>query len=645
MIKVTDDVAPTIDCEDFMVDVVNEDCDAEVTISATATDSGNCPSNWLKWYIEVDLWNDGSVEYIYSSFISNPNDDDYIAPTTSGETLNITLPADVAGSMHNHSVVWTVTDGCGNNGSCTSSFMVVDNKPPTPYCINLSTALMETPHPDSIPYVKLWACDFDLGSFDNCTHEDDLRFTFRGDIDNPEEGYEYNDMTKCSSRKFTCADLPEIPGEPIPVEVWVWDEKNNKDFCVVYLTLVDNNNGCGAADGGEGSVNARISGQIATEEGLEVNNVEVINQSLLTQVEEMDMTNTLGYYAFENNPMFVNYSVKASKDVNYLNGVSTLDLVLVQKHILGLDMLGSAYKVVAADVNNDEKVTAIDLIELRKLILGIYTDLPNNESWRFVAADQVLNHVSPWPLLESNSVQALQGDMMDEDFVAIKVGDVNGNAIANATQPIIDNRSATKLELIVEQRANGVAVVAGHNFTDISGYQFTMAVEGLVNGFTFDALDLDESNFGMTADGSITTSFADANLVSLNAGDVLFTIDGATAISLTDGITRAEAYQDIEVMGLSLRNAEDDLTYALGQNNPNPFNEQTSIAFTIAKAGQVNLSIFDVKGQVIKQIQGNYEAGSHTIQITKDELQSSGVLYYTLKSGNFTDTKKMILLK
>jgi hypothetical protein len=60
-------------------------------------------------------------------------------------------------------------------------------------------------------------------------------------------------------------------------------------------------------------------------------------------------------------------------------GVSTLDLVDMQKHLL-IKPLSSPYKMIAADANNSKSITAIDLIEMRKLILGIYAELPYNTS-------------------------------------------------------------------------------------------------------------------------------------------------------------------------------------------------------------------------------------------------------------------------
>jgi hypothetical protein len=83
-------------------------------------------------------------------------------------------------------------------------------------------------------------------------------------------------------------------------------------------------------------------------------------------------------------PFLGDYTVTPTKDNDPLNGVSTFDLVLINKHILGLEPLNTPYKMIAADANNSRSITTFDIVELRKLILGIYTELPNNTSWRFV---------------------------------------------------------------------------------------------------------------------------------------------------------------------------------------------------------------------------------------------------------------------
>jgi hypothetical protein len=85
--------------------------------------------------------------------------------------------------------------------------------------------------------------------------------------------------------------------------------------------------------------------------------------------------------------------------------------------------------------------------------------------------------------------------------------------------------------------------------------------------------------------------------------------------------------------------------YSLEQNYPNPFNPSTTIEYSLPQNGFVTLKVFNVLGkEVATLVNGQNEAGKHTINFDASAL-NSGVYFYKIKSGNFTETKKMILLK
>ena len=89
-----------------------------------------------------------------------------------------------------------------------------------------------------------------------------------------------------------------------------------------------------------------------------------------------------------------------------------LDLVLIQRHIVGLSELDSPYKVIAADISNDEKLSALDIIELRKVILGVQDEFNSVDSWRFVdAAQEFADVVSPWPVDYSVDIDNLESNI------------------------------------------------------------------------------------------------------------------------------------------------------------------------------------------------------------------------------------------
>jgi len=90
---------------------------------------------------------------------------------------------------------------------------------------------------------------------------------------------------------------------------------------------------------------------------------------------------------------------------------------------------------------------------------------------------------------------------------------------------------------------------------------------------------------------------------------------------------------------------EAQVAYALDQNAPNPFNPTTTIGFTLADAGNVSIDIYNVAGQKVDTLVGNFmDAGSHSVVWDASGF-SAGVYFYTIKSGNFTRTMKMTLLK
>jgi hypothetical protein len=105
------------------------------------------------------------------------------------------------------------------------------------------------------------------------------------------------------------------------------------------------------------------------------------------------------------------------------------------------------------------------------------------------------------------------------------------------------------------------------------------------------------------------------------------------------------SYNIASTVGISNNGNEIPNVFSLSQNYPNPFNPVTNIKFTIPANGLVKLVVFDVLGREVATIlNDNMTAGSYTADFDASSL-SSGVYFYTLTSGNFTDTKRMVLVK
>ena len=679
VIKLIDTQDPVMTVADSLCFGVDIECSsAGVEMSASAVDEGDCGSDWLKWEVTIDLNSDWSSDMYFGTnlprLVNGVPNPYYIAPSGNGELATITLPDGIAASKAWHRAVWRVYDGCGNNVSLIRYFQIADKKVPTPYCLNLSTAVMS-----GSGTVELWAIDFNVGSFDNCTANEDLYFTF-SDVAPParddteydsssdlvwyngtfwyydaetgdyQDQDDYNDGDadrwqpglRSAGRIFTVDDADASGFAQIPI--YVWDECGNSDYCLVNLRLIDN----------MGVGESRISGQVLTETGAEVEDVMTELMSNSPEYPEYNMTNGIGEYAFNNVPHFNDYQISGTRTDDYLNGVSTLDLLLMQRHVLGQELLDSPYKMIAADINNDKDISAVDLIELRKLILGVYNELPNNASWKVVNGSDVLTISNPWVYSESKSINDLQTNMLNENFIGVKIGDVNSSVSANS-KGSSEEEAATVVELTYEDRD----VLAGElvelslkvNRDDVYGYQFTMDMEGM------ELVEVIGENIG----GSNVGVFANQMTISYNNTVALSSTQNAVTvimkakesgqiselIKINSDITKAEAYvgTGFEVVKIGLSNTQDSGTFELYQNQPNPFNAYTVIGYELPQSGEVTISFYDVTGRTISVIEKDSEKGYNELRVNKSDLGTGGMIYYKLETDKYTATRHMIVIE
>jgi len=96
---------------------------------------------------------------------------------------------------------------------------------------------------------------------------------------------------------------------------------------------------------------------------------------------------------------------------------------------------------------------------------------------------------------------------------------------------------------------------------------------------------------------------------------------------------------------LSTIKNEDKLEYKLSQNYPNPFNPVTKINFSLPKQGFATLKVYDILGREVRiLINEMKQAGNYSVDFDASHL-SSGIYFYRLESGSFSNVKKMILIK
>jgi hypothetical protein len=587
-----------------------------------AFDGRPVPAN-QKWGFSIQETVSGNTKTACVRFNTQQNQNTHVVPQLPHGT---------------HKIKWFITDGCGNNAEYEYTFTVKDCKAPTVVCLNgLSVNIMPT------GMITLWASDFLQYTEDNCTPANQLKIGIRkcGTGTGFPVDVNGNPITNVT---FNCSEL----GTQC-VELWSIDVAGNADYCETYVIVQDNLGGCS----GGGAVN--VAGALKTEatDGVEEGVVNVEGTStFVPNFSIFGLSNATGNYSFNNVPVASTFTIAPEKDDNPLNGVTTYDLVLISKHILGLEPLNSPYKMIAADANKSGSITTFDIVEIRKLILGIYTELPNNTSWRFVDKSfSFPNANNPFQSAfpETKSVADAMSNQTDEDFVGVKIGDVNGSAVANATMQAEERTAATAI-FDVEDRA----VVAGEEFNvtfksaqALKGFQFTATLAGLKAVGVVNAENVTENNFNLLPQNAMAVSIDGAQEFT-----VRFRAEQSGKLSemlgVSGAITRAEAYGDAGRMGVAFRFDGKTIAgvgFELYQNQPNPFVNRTFIGFFLPEAAEATLSIFDETGRVVYQQKGQFAKGENTIALDRALINTTGMLFYKLETATDSATKKMIQAK
>jgi hypothetical protein len=540
---------------------------------------------------------------------------------------------------------FTFTDNCGNSTLQRKEYYFKDCKKPTPYLLNgIAIEIMQ-----HTAQIDIWANDFDQGSFDNCTEQDSL------DIRIWHTSLGFNAPTTVegvldslpTSVIFDCNYL----GTQI-VNIYVIDKDNNYDYAATYVQVQDNMNAC---QNGSQSGQMMVAGEILNYNGESIEGVEV---KVSGGSEEVKTTQSNGHYEFML-PTDEDYTITPEKNTNPLNGVSTFDLVLISKHILGVTPFDSPYKYIAADVNRSGTISAFDMVQLRQLILNVMSEFPNNTSWRFLEKGHQFSSENPAAetFNEMSSIVGLKEDKMNTDFIGVKIGDVNNNA-SNSSWMMAENRSSEALKFnladqLIEKGQFVEVDFSSQDIESIQGYQFTM---------NFTGLDFEGINGNIVKEEHFNTKMADKGILTSSwngeakKDEILFTLrfkatkSGLLSdfLALSSKYTPIEAYNtEDEIMDISLDfgKIEQGHVFELQQNTPNPFKKETVIGFYLPEAGAATLKIWTVQGKIVKVIKGNYEKGYNQIRLDATTLNATGILHYHLESANYTATKKMIIIE
>lgn len=612
---------------DNTIEVLDDDLDCEhpVILTAVAIDQDGCGlTSAIKYTYEVDLFSDGTID---ATGATNDATDTY--------------------AVGCHIVTFYATDVCGNISSCETEFCVISQKDPTPIC---RAELVWTIGSDGT--AEVWADDFNIKSESACGMDTDLTFSFTADGNTP-------------FITLTCEDLSNGIGETFMFNIYVIDSSGRSEFCEVSLIVQDNLNVCPDLD----ASNAKVAGRVYDENFIGVQDFEVELADISDNEMVMDVTDEEGDYGFEGIEYYDEYMVAPVRNDLHKEGVSTLDIVLIQRHILNLAPITSPYKLIAADADHSLSITAADLVEIRKLVLDIISEYTYATSWQFIDANQnFIDDSNPWDYKTQVSIPELYIDIANAEFVAVKTGDVNNSVsfLLHGEEAEVRGSKALNITTIDQEFRAGDQVTVTLQANDayqLFGTQFTVDFDA--TALTY--LDYTPGQLALASD-KVNTAYANKGQVAVAAdlaygqelaiGSELTTFyftakqDGrlSDVIDINSEMIVAEAYDtDLSVMDVVLNFSGNDADQVTGfvvyQNEPNPFTGSTVVPFYTETAAQVELEIFDAAGKTLYKTETAAAKGNNSFTINSDQIDASGVLYYRVQSGNQSQINKMISIK
>ena len=659
-IKVTDNVDPEISftapdpfcslSSDF-----DNGCPGDVTVPFSVIE--NCTDN-----ASVKLF-----VFMYNVPVALTPANDQFDELVTGSYPNYTINARLPQGVHSFEI--HVNDGCGNSNSELIEVRVVDCKAPAPICAHgLSTSLM--PLEDGIDAdldgdideaaVEIWATDFVFSPVEDCNGPVSYSINFDGETPNINQ----------SNLVITCED-----GDSVLVEIYAWDTAYNPyaiqpngivggpnyDHCNTYIKVTDN---LGLCPGSNPIPTLHfVEGAIYDVLGDMVEEVDVyLNSSnpdvMTTQID--------GHFSFAELDPEYDYEIIPFRDGDDLNGLSTADLILLAKHLMGISELQSPYLRIAADVDNNGVLNMEDFLYLRDVILEEVPEFEYTASWRFVEESfEFTDNDNPWQdnFNETIMLEDLEEDEIDMDFIAMKMGDLSANAILGHEAYIGFNSGRAPITINLEDQLlrkgeQYTVDIAMDKLEDIAGYQFgitvdsrSVLIESIFNGMAH------EQHISRKDNGTIRTSwdyfsaatapvaYAENELVYSITFKALENVRLSEVIALEDNNLKAEAYttadqeQAIQLV-FTQESVVDQLT--VEQAWPNPFKETINVAFSLPEAAEVTISLLSVNGTVVKTLTADYDSANHLIELDPGKALSTGIYYLNIRTGEFNETQRLV---
>ncbi len=405
--------------------------------------------------------------------------------------------------------------------------------------------------------------------------------------------------------------------------------------------------------------NINLGGNIISPTGKQINGVTISNNGTASS-----FSGSYNYSVLANSTNILRAS--KNNDVSKPNGVTTLDIALVQSHILGKTILSSPLKIIAADVNGDKSVSTLDIVYMKRLILGIDTTFTNPSTkqtrlWAFVDSSYTFaSQTSPFPFRDSINFSGLSVGSTSQTFIGMKLGDVNWDWNSAIARPATAaNAVVLTYDPIKATTGNLIRVpVKISNFKDMQGMQFTISFNADAmkwKGISNNLLNI-EMGTNHTEEGKLTFLWNDPNneYKTLEDGSIImelvFEKKGNCIneqLDLNSSITSVEAFdKDYQhynvVMKPASINAEEITENWMVSPNP-AINGVIKTQLQLKENKMIVFRVIDITGKVVLEQKRDCVRGNNLITLQENKLLSIGTYYLQALGVEGTEVKKILV--
>lgn len=524
-----------------------------------------------------------------------------------------------------HLVSFFAVDSCHNEGSLRVLVEVVDAKAPNAIAMyGVSSSLTQMP---AGAMVSVAARLFNNKSNDNCTPTQRLRYSFSEDISD-------------TLRIYTCDSLGRRD-----IRLVVWDEAGNSNEVYTYFVVDDPDSICPG-----GLHGLRIEGVVATGNWQAVPEVDVWLES--GGITRKAQTDAQGNFAFADIPAGSDIQIHSRRSGTYTAGLTTADIIRIQRQLLGLEPFTNSWEYLAADVDMSGGISTRDIVFLRRLLLGKIQELPHQHSYLFIDPNYTFaNPASPYAELDlCRKVvisQALQNEAVH--LLAIKIGDVNQSYRANGLTEI----PKETIRFYTEKSTRGISVFTSQPLS-LRGFQISLSSSGLceewISGLVSALPAWSNEHYRMEG-REMVISYSSPDALhwepSVPLFEVLWNTDAAHCagqIQLSN-VLHAECYQTEGTFGIGLlqRDLQSGLPpFSWIRTDSDPGTGTHLVHLYAAYATDVEVQIFDLNLHTISAAMRPLQQGLNELMFYREQFGPTGMYLLRISSGNHSVCKKLL---